>query len=175
MLKFYEDEQEARELLKQADVKLNGISGLKEGYNIVIAADERKEIYFVPKQVYDVYKRIKPYKNPYTFGFFFGEYKTQIILSLESLYKFAKKSEFHKAIISEPAETPFLFGKDLIAAAIKKYDTSIRKGDLVVVCDQYNEALGIGEAVLDFSGHLSGKRIAIRNVMDRGWYLRHKE
>lgn len=174
MLIYTQDDEEVKEALDSADAKFKDLSKLKGGSEVIIAKDTRKEVYFVSNKLMKLFKIIQPKKHPYTIGFYFGELQKEFKPSFEALYKYAKVSDHHKVVISRKEEMRFLYGRDIRASQIRKYDKSLGIGDEMIICNKSNEALGTGVLVSDIKTAKRSDRI-IKNTMDRGWYLRHKE
>lgn len=174
MLNYIHGGSEARKALDLADKRLPGISKLAAGKEVLIAADETKEIYFVSHELFKIYEILSKQKHPYTIGFYFGKINHVFEPSFGALSKYVKISEYHKVVISRKAEMKFLYGRDVKADQLRKFDKELKKDNEVIVCNKSGEAIGLGRLLLDPK---SAKRadVVIKNTMDLGWYLRHKE
>lgn len=107
-----------------------------------------------------------PKKGLVSTGIFLGEESSGFIPSLALLEILAKGTN-KKVFISEKAEWLFLCGRDVFEDSVTcKHD--IKQGELVLVQNQEDENLGYGRV------EISGKRIIIRNLLDRGDFLRRE-
>ena len=75
----------------------------------------------------------------------------------------AKESERKAIVNDEQVERLFLCGRDIFA---DRFSTSITEG-LVLIQNARDENLGLGEVMR------TDKGLQIRNILDRGNYLRH--
>ncbi len=113
--------------------------------------------------------------SPYSVGLGFGEYKKSgLLLSLGGGGILCNQTEI-KAVINEKAEQLFLFKRDIISTSITQITKKVNIGDKVIVVNTKNEFLGVGklEQILDdIINHKDTRNIALRNIIDLGWYLR---
>lgn len=174
MLNYVQDKELERKAFDLADKKFKNISKLKEKQNVIFAKNQKTEIYLVSDELLKIFNIVSKSKHPYTLGFYFGEISKDISFGFETLYKYAKKSDYHKAKISRKAEMKFLYGRDIKADQLRDYDEDLRIGDNVVVCNKSNEAIGLGVVVSNLKKARRAE-VVIKNLKDRGWYLRHKE
>ena len=174
MLEYTESKKEAEKLMQIADNKIMGISKISEGYNILIAEEHKKEIYFVSDELLKLFRIISKKKHPYSIGFYFGTVDTDFEPSFGALFKFAKISDYHKVVISRKEEMRFLYGRDIRASQIRSFDKELKPGHTVIVCNKSNEAIGLGR-VLNPIKPAKRSEIIIKNTMDLGWLLRRKE
>lgn len=174
MLNYYSDKAEEAEIRKLAESRLKGISKLFNNKKMLIAEGERKEIFIVSNELFEIYQRMKEKKHPYSIGFYFGEYTGKDIkFSLPAITEYAKLTDYHKVTIHRNAEQKFLYGRNLHNEVIISFDRTLQNGDVAIICSQNNEPIGIGIVTGDFR---SEKRVqVIKNMMDIGMYLRHNE
>lgn len=174
MLNYYSDKTEEAHLKKLAESKLSGISKLFGNKKMLIAEGARKEIFLVSNELFEAYQRMKEKKHPYSIGFFFGEYSgDELKFSLPAITEYAKISSFHNVVIHRNAEQKFLFGRNLNSEVIVDYDKSLQLGDTAVICNQHNEALGLGTVTGDFKSETRVQ--VIKTHADLGLYLRNRE
>ena len=76
------------------------------------------------------------------------------------------KDSKKKLYVNKKAEWLFLCGRDLFGSSIKRSD--VKKG-LVLVQNEKDENLGYGKITLPLSNK---DRIVVKNILDRGYYLR---
>ncbi len=152
------------------DLVKNILEGSKK--QLLVGEGERKEIFLVPKNVFSVFKQISSVRMPFFLGLFLGELtKGDFKLSLEGAYVVAKKCKKKWIIVSDKGEILFLYGRDIMRGSIIKWDPSIRKGDRVVIMNRRGEALGVGRVVKGLK-KAKNTDIVVKNLIDRGWYLR---
>ncbi len=113
--------------------------------------------------------------SPYSVGLGFGEYKKSgLLLSLGGGGILCSQTE-KKAVIDEKAEQLFLFKRDILSKSILQITKDVNIGDKVIVVNTKNEFLGVGklEQILDdIINHKDTRSIALKNIIDLGWYLR---
>ena len=174
MLNYYSDAAEEKKIIQLAERKLKGISKLFNNRHMLIAEGERKEIFLLSDELFKVYKELEGKKHPFSVGMFFGEYvKDDLKLSLQAVTEYVRFSEHNRVLIHRDAEQKFLYGRNLHNKVIVSYDQNLKKGDTAIICTQKNEPLGIGIVTGDFASKLRVQ--VIKNMMDIGWYIRHKE
>ncbi|HDQ59726.1 MAG TPA: hypothetical protein ENN30_00875 [Candidatus Woesearchaeota archaeon] len=175
MIKFNLDQGRLDKLKKAAERQLPGISFLFNNKQVVFADGKKTEVYLVSEEVYKVFKKASENRAPYSLGFYFGEWGREIVFSFGALQEYVNKKDSKKVMIYPKAEQKFLFGRNLSVRKIWKYDEKIKKGDLVIVTTNKNEALGFGDAEIDFSKieDCSDETRAVNTKSEIGWYLRH--
>ncbi len=113
--------------------------------------------------------------SPYSVGLGFGEYKKSgLLLSLGGAGILCNQTEI-KAVLVDEAEQLFLFKRDIISTSISQITKKVNIGDKVIVVNTKNEFLGVGklEQILDdITNHKDTRSIALRNIIDLGWFLR---
>ncbi len=108
---------------------------------------------------YDAKKKLKFFDEIYTVGNVFGEIKNnKFKLSLEGFTIISNYINKNYAIINEKGETLFLYGRDIFNNSIVYINGSGR----IAVFNKNRDFLGIG--------YFDGKMI--KNIKDKGWYLR---
>ncbi|WP_456471820.1 NIP7 pre-PUA domain-containing protein [Methanocaldococcus sp.] len=105
------------------------------------------------------YSTTKPLVDDvYLIGNVFGDFKRKFRLSLEGFSLIADKIVDNYCIVNEKGETLFLYGRDIF----KKSILEIKGSGRLAVFNKNREFLGIGIKEGDI----------IKNVKDKGWYLR---
>lgn len=172
MLNYYSDPKEEQAIKEWAESKLSGISKLFEKQKVLISQGDHKEIFFVSDELMQVYKKMKD-KHPFSIGFFFGEIGKGIGFSIETIQRYANITDNHKVVINRRFEQKFLHGRNPSSETVISFDPELKLGDFAVVCNSLDEALGFGIVTGDFRSRTRTQ--VIKNKMDRGWYLRHRE
>lgn len=103
---------------------------------------------------------------PENLGLFLGEEKNSFKPSLALLFLISKKSE-QKVFVKDIGELDFIYGKDLRERHIDKTKAEIKKGFFVLIQNENDDNLGYGKII-------SEKPLKIKNLLDRGDYLRRE-
>lgn len=73
--------------------------------------------------------------------------------------------------VTEHAARLFLYGRNILGAGVTHADDRLERGDVCIVTNPRNEALGLGTVV----GRLKGDGEAVRPIHDLGTYLRDQD
>ena len=167
-------ENDKKYYAKMAERKFPGAAKLFEG-NIILARNNRVEIFKVSDELLKIYKLLREYREPYCFSNFIGEATKKFRISLMAIHEYVKLGK-RIVRINEKAEQLFLYGRDVFSSSIVSHTNDFDEGDYVMVCNDKGEALGVGQAMApaQIINEL-GDFIAVKNLMDLGWYLRHEE
>jgi 60S ribosome subunit biogenesis protein NIP7 len=110
----------------------------------------------------EVIENLKNFDDVYGFGVMFGEFsrkhKNRFLLSLEGMSLISDGICKNYAIVNEKGETMFLYGRDVFKSSILE----IHGKGKVAVFNKHRDFLGIGK----YDGKM------IKNIKDKGWYLR---
>ncbi|HIP17608.1 MAG TPA: hypothetical protein EYG76_04870 [Methanothermococcus okinawensis] len=111
-----------------------------------------------------VLRYLKLFKRIYGAGILFGNFgknknKIKFSISLEGMDLISKNIVKNYAIINKKGETLFLYGRDIFKSSILKLNGAGRIG----IFNENKEFLGIGNY---------NKGEVIKNIIDKGWYLR---
>ena len=174
MLNFYQNKEQAKKYLAEADKVLPKISSIARGKEIIIASDKHKEIFLVPKEMLHIFNKIRGKGRLLFLGEFFSTIDKGFKPSFNSIAKYAKMIGKRMVIVNQKGEQTFLYGFNLERKFILSFDRSIKIDDYVVVCNESNEALGLGRIIFDLKNSKSEQKV-VKNISDLGWYLRHKE
>lgn len=114
--------------------------------------------------------------SPYSIGLGFGEYRKDygLILSLSGASLIAKYSN-RSIKVNEKAESLFLYRRNILCQSILEINNDLGIDEKVLVVNEHNEFLGIGKLKLSPLKVFLEKyeqQVAIKNLMDLGWYLR---
>lgn len=142
----------------------------------VIVEGPRIEAYLAPKELASSLEKLLKQRMPYSLGLFAGRVdhgKLQVSLELAS--KLADSLPKRKIVLlRDEAEQPVLYGRDVLAGSIKHIERNVKRGELVALANAAREILALGQT-LDEANELAKakpKQRAIRNLIDKGWYLR---
>ncbi len=154
------DEQRSlRELGTEFGVDINELFRDKI---LLMTMNGRREVYATTREVENVKKAMQ--RDPYSVGLYIGEIKKgRFFLGLEGAYFLASHTE-KKVVVDENAEQLVLYGRDVFSKSVVDF-SACRPGDRCLMVNTRGEPLGIGLVEDDM----------IKNLMDRGWYLRKGE
>lgn len=117
-----------------------------------------KKFYLAGKEILDFQARID--KEFFSIGLFLGDEKNPRPSAVELMARNSDK----KAFVDDKAEWMFLCGNKVLKKAITKLNAE--PGEFVMVQNKRDENLGLGQ--LDRHGN-------IKNILDKGIYLREKQ
>jgi len=139
---------------------------------IVVGEGKIKEVFLVPKEVYNILDRTREIRMPYYLGLFFGEINGDFKISLEGLWLISKYGREKGVVVSEKGEQLFLYGRDILEESIIKVGSLVRPGKKVIVLNKFYEPLGLGIIAKLFDKPTGKPKTIVKNILDRGWYLR---
>ncbi|MEE8168332.1 MAG: NIP7 N-terminal domain-related protein [Candidatus Hydrothermarchaeales archaeon] len=129
---------------------------------LFVALDGRKEVFATNKQASEALEKLK--RDPYSIGLYLGEIRGgRFILSLEGASVIARYTD-KKVIVSRKAEQLVLYGRDVFSKSAVNFET-LAEGERCLIVNDRDELLGIGRV----------EKGMVKNLMDRGWYLRKGE
>ncbi len=155
-----------------------GIAGdqLPNGWRWIIAEGPRTESYVAPHEVASSFERLSRVRMPYSLGLFAGGVERgDLQISLELASNLVHLLPRRKIVILKgEAEQPVLYGRDVLAGSIQHIETTMRRAELVVLANMSQEALALGELIIDARvlREAPPQQRVIRNLIDKGWYLR---
>lgn len=145
---------------------------ITSGRIVVVGEGRIKEVFLVPVEVCNILDKTKKVRMPYYLGLFFGEINGEFKISLEGLWLISKYSRERGVVVSEKGEQLFLYGRDILEESIIKVGSLVQIGSKVIVFNKFYEPLGLG-MIIKFSDKLTEQpKTIIKNILDRGWYLR---
>lgn len=127
-----------------------------------------KNYYYASKELQELRNSIK--LDAFSLGIYLGEEKEGFLPSpaLIDLISKMPGSEQKKVYINKKAEWLFLCARNILEPSIVKNPHNIKEG-LVFVQNEQDENLGYGIF------RREGKQLVIRNILDKGKYLRYNE
>jgi ribosome biogenesis protein Nip4 len=141
---------------------------------IVISLGKRTELFLVPATVMNVFRNTQSKRNPYCLGIYLGDLLADELLpSIEGI-TLASPYTKKKVKVTDKGEQAVLYGRDLTASFIDDFSASIRQGDKIAIVNRLEETLALGKALLDGNRfrHVNRSTLVVKNILDRGWYLR---
>jgi len=123
------------------------------------------------RDLLEIQKKLKEKKTDiFGLGVYLGEEKQRFEPSPACLELIAAKTQEHKAVVDAKAEWLFLCGRDLFDKAVVESGEPTASGYLLIQ-NTRDENLGYG---LVPSARRKAKNIAIKNLLDRGFFLRRE-
>jgi ribosome biogenesis protein Nip4 len=151
-------------------VASNTISELK----IILASGKRTELFLVTDQLMNVFARIREKRNPYCLGVYFGDLlNNELLLSIEGATLCSAQTD-RKVKVSKKGEQAVLYGRDIQASLVQHFPSSISRNQKAIITSELGEVLALGSAMINGEEFqkVHGSSIVIKNILDRGWYLR---
>ncbi|NVM56404.1 MAG: hypothetical protein HWN66_22085 [Candidatus Helarchaeota archaeon] len=177
MLKFQKITPGEYKLVKDQLVnsfKLQKFETIIAPFEIILAVGKWKEVLLVTDQLSRVFQEFKDYRNPYAMGIHFGDItRNKFRISLEGITLIAKHVE-EKTILTDSGEKKVLYRRDLTKEDLQYIPPSIQKNDLSILTNENGEVLALGKYLinLDEIKTSSRNRKIVKNIIDKGWYLR---
>jgi ribosome biogenesis protein Nip4 len=147
---------------------------LDKRYGLMIAEGKWIELFLVTKETKDFLKN-NPNVTPYTIGLGLGEIRQKELYLTLSGGAFLCPHTRKKAVIADEAEQLFLYKNHLYAKSILNLSEDVQVNDKLLVTNKQDDFLGIGQLVIPFNEVANNKTtnlVAIKNILDLGWYLR---
>ena len=112
----------------------------------------------------EVLKNLRLFKDIYGAGLIFGNFKKKedkikFTLSLEGMDLISRDIVKNYAVVNRKGEVLFLYGRDIFLSSVLE----LKGGGRLAIFNRDREFLGIGNY---------GGGDIIKNVIDKGWYLR---
>ncbi len=149
---------------------------LGDAWRWVVAEGPRIEAYLAPPEVTSSLERLLKVRMPYSLGLFAGGVEHgELRVSLELASCLVQSLPKRKMVLlKDEAEQPVLYGRDVLAGSIHYFDRDLRRGELVVLAGKMREILALGQMLSDATKleRVARKGRVIRNLIDKGWYLR---
>ena len=113
-------------------------------------------------------------QNFYYAGIYLGKVKNGKFFPSFNLLTMIAKGEANKVIVNKKAAWLFICGRDVFRTGIVEVRGSRKKGDPMLVLNEFHECLGFGRLVCNLVGTAKKGEIAIKNVLDVGDFLRRE-
>jgi ribosome biogenesis protein Nip4 len=107
-------------------------------------------------------------------GTYLGKLKGRTFFPSISLLAMIAQTRANKTTVNEKTEWLFICGRDIFEEGILTTEGSKKTGDLTIILNQHGECLGLGRITRNITGEGSGRRVAIRRVLDIGDFLRRE-
>jgi len=107
-------------------------------------------------------------------GTYLGKAKDGRFFPSFNLLALLAESGGRSVVLNRKAAWLFICGRDILFAGIAALRGSAKKGDNVLVLNEFGDCLGFGRAVEDLQSKAEAKEIAVKNVSDIGDFLRRE-
>lgn len=177
MLQFREINAEELNLIKEQllfSLKFGEFEEVISSFKIIVAEGDWREILFISEGIFKIFQAFKEVRNPYFMGVHFGDIaKNKFKISLEGITLISEYIE-EKTILSSSGEKKVLYGRNLTKNDLSALPTQIQKNDMSILVNNEGEVLALGKYLVNKEEleNLKRNQIIIKNIMDKGWYLR---
>jgi ribosome biogenesis protein Nip4 len=113
-------------------------------------------------------------KDFYYAGTYLGKVKNGKFFPSFTLLRLLAEGKANKVVVDKKAAWLFICGRDVFQTGIVAVYGSRKKGDHVLVLNEFGECLGFGRIVGGFGGAAKKGEVAIKNVSDVGDFLRRE-
>ncbi len=110
----------------------------------------------------------------YFAGTYLGKAKNYKFFPSFILLQMLAEGEGNKVVVDRKAAWLFICGRDIFAEGIREVQGSRRKGDYVLVVNEYGECLGFGKIVSNLNAEAKKNEVAVKNISDVGDFLRRE-
>lgn len=107
-------------------------------------------------------------------GTYLGKAKDGKFFPSFNLLALLAESGGRSVVLNRKAAWLFICGRDILFTGIAALRGSAKKGDNVLVLNEFGDCLGFGRAVEDLQSKAEAKEIAVKNVSDIGDFLRRE-
>jgi ribosome biogenesis protein Nip4 len=106
-------------------------------------------------------------------GLYLGKVKNGVFFPSFNFLNMLADVATNKVVLDRKAAWLFICGRDLFRGGILKVQGSQRKGDFVLVMNEFKECLGFGMIVGGFE-EAKNNEVVVKNVLDVGDFLRRE-
>jgi ribosome biogenesis protein Nip4 len=112
-------------------------------------------------------------KDFYCAGAYLGKVKNGKFFPSFNLLSILAKGEANKIIVEKNGAWLFICGRDIFRKAIAAVHGLHKKGNHVLVLNEFGECLGFGRVVRSWEG-ISKNEVVVKNILDVGDFLRRE-
>ena len=87
---------------------------------------------------------------------------------------FLSKNKANKVIVDNKTAWLFIYGKNIFSEGILRVDDPLKKGDLTLILNSYDDCLGLGKLLIDLNKKPTQNKVIIENLFDIGDFLRRE-
>jgi ribosome biogenesis protein Nip4 len=154
---------------------VKAISDFVAQFNVKIAFDEgfvvrsRNRYYLLSKRL----KQQAP-KGFFYAGTYLGAVKGNSFFPSFLLLDMIAQKKSNKIVVDKKAAWLFICGRDIFKRGIIK-EKNPKKGDHVLILNEYNECLGFGKMAINLRAEIDLNKVAVKNILDIGDFLRREK
>jgi ribosome biogenesis protein Nip4 len=111
----------------------------------------------------------------YYAGVYLGKVKNRVFFPSFNLLAMFAKGRANKIVVDRKAAWLFICGRDVFRRGVLTMQGSRRKGDYVLVMNDFGECLGFGKILCSLDADVQGAEVAVKNVSDVGDFLRREQ
>ncbi|MGQ9530922.1 MAG: hypothetical protein ACUVQX_05615 [Candidatus Bathycorpusculaceae bacterium] len=112
-------------------------------------------------------------ENFFYAGVYLGKVKKETFFPSFNFLSMIAEEKANKISVDKRSEWLFICGRDIFKRGITKTIGSMRRGDYVLVLNQYDECLGFGKLLGNLDDIVDG--VAVKNISDLGDFLRREK
>ncbi|MEJ2243861.1 MAG: hypothetical protein P8X87_04910 [Candidatus Bathyarchaeota archaeon] len=91
-----------------------------------------------------------------------------------ALLRMIAKTDATKVILGKKAAWLFICGRDIFKRGLLK-QSNLKKDDYVLIMNENEECLGFGRVMINVRGEIDMDKIAVKNILDVGDFLRREK
>jgi ribosome biogenesis protein Nip4 len=113
-------------------------------------------------------------KNFFHAGVYLGAVKGDSFFPSFLLLSMIAEIKANKLVVDQKSAWLFICGRDIFKQGILN-DTRLKKGDYALILNEHNECLGFGKVTLNIRQEIDVKKVAVKNILDIGDFLRREK
>ena len=106
-------------------------------------------------------------------GAYLGAVKGNSFFPSFLLLTMIAENKANRMVVDKKTAWLFICGRDIFKKGILE-GGNLKKGDLTLVLNERNECLGFGKVVLSIRGEVDVNKVAVKNILDLGDFLRRE-
>jgi ribosome biogenesis protein Nip4 len=163
-MKFRELSKDERRILWSLEREyLANVGRALKDKALLVSCNGRREVFITNKETLRVLRRLRV--EPYFLGLYLGEIRSgRFFLGLEGGTLLAPGCR-KRIIVDSKVEQLVLYGRDVFINSIHEAGSELKEGDKCLILNRGGEFLAIGRV----------ERGIVKNLLDKGWYLRKGE
>lgn len=144
-------------------------------FNTTLALDETS-IVKNRNRYYHLSKKLKQQapKDFFYAGSYLGTVKGSGFFPSFLLLSMIAETKANRLVVDEKTAWLFICGRDIFKKGILK-DANLKKGSYTLIMNERNECLGFGEIAYNLRGYADEDKIAVKNILDLGDFLRREK
>ena len=154
------------------NLKLDDIIEDKEMF--IIENPEKKNVYIIESSKSKLINSL-PSREIKHFGILIGTIRKEHQFDYHfELLDFVKKLTIEKTLVDSKGEQTTLYGRNITKKMIKKVFSKIKSGKKTLIINKYEDVLGLGKFLLNQENFdkIEDKKVVLKNIIDKGWFLR---